>query len=113
MKHIVLIINLFMIMSCSSKTEEVKHNLSFVSESFQNRFIDDGTTQTHDLDDLGFYTNHFDPMELHNQTLENRNTQKLKKVTGIEWQEIFPFDSILNFKNFITPNTNRIVYLAV
>ncbi len=84
----------------------------FVSETFQNRFVDDGTTQIHNSDDEGFYLNHFEPESILYKEGEQINAEALRGNSGIEWNEISVFDSVLNFKNFINPNVNRVIYVS-
>lgn len=97
-------------LSCS--VPENKQAKVFVSETFQNRFIDTGTNQVHDSSDLGFYTDHFDPAKIVYSSESEFDAQRLERDSEIGWQSISLFDSVLNFKNFITPNTNRVIYVA-
>ncbi|MEP1307406.1 MAG: hypothetical protein ABJK11_09320 [Balneola sp.] len=96
------------ISSCRNTTPK---NKAFVSETFQNRFVDDGTTQIHDQDDQGFYTNHFSIEKVIFQHPDLITETELTKNTNINWSSVASFDSVLNFKNFLSPNINRVVYV--
>ena len=104
----ILILFGIFISSCRNTTPK---NKAFVSETFQNRVIDDGTKQIHDKNDEGFYTNHFSIDKITLQHPDLITETELTKNTNINWRSVASFDSVLNFKNFLSPNINRVVYV--
>lgn len=105
----VYLFSILLLYSCYQKPN--RESKIFVSETFQNRFVDDGTTQIHNSDDEGFYSNHFGLTSIVYKSNAKMNIDTLRSDTGISWSEISTFDSVLNFKNFINPNINRVIYV--
>ncbi len=100
-------------LALASCKKTVRTEFVFISESFQNRFVDDGTTQIHDENDEGFFKDHFNISKANREFFSAQQIDKeiLFKKTGIAWNQIAHFDSVLNFKNLFSINTNRVAYV--
>lgn len=91
----------------TNKTEPLVWGFVFVSETFQNRFVDDGLDQIHNADNVGFFTSHF-PIE---ETASPSTLNALQHASGILWRKAAFIGEVIDLTRYDPEPTNKVIYV--
>jgi hypothetical protein len=95
---------------CTKSVLPEKHKEVFLfSSPVQNRVVDDGRSQLHDRDNVGFISRQFDPAVVFENAVLNPDT--LFKRTGLTWKTTEPLQGVFDFTRLIPDPVNKVVYV--